>query len=77
MNNWVLGSRWNTCDIDDAPNHSRSQVTRTIKAFKIKLLLLQEVEEVSNLIDEWANLDHDYLQKLVDNMLQKVQAAID
>jgi hypothetical protein len=28
-------------------------------------------------MDEWANFDPDYLQKLVDSMPQRVQAVID
>jgi hypothetical protein len=41
----IIG-RWeadeSTCDIAGALNHSQSQVTRAIKAFKIKLLLLSK-----------------------------------
>jgi hypothetical protein len=28
-------------------------------------------------MDEWVNLDRDYLQKLVDSMPRRVQAVID
>jgi DDE superfamily endonuclease len=34
-------------------------------------------ELVSFLMEEWANLDRDYLQKLVDSMPQRAQAVID
>ena len=34
-------------------------------------------ELVSYLMEEWSNLDTDYLQKLVESMPQRVQAVID
>ena len=54
---WIIGC-WeadeSTCDIADALNRSQSQVTRAIKAFKIKLLLLsKKYKWISFLFNGW------------------------